>query len=114
MDYSEDYKLLVTSGYMPEAMLWIVNGTTRCKPFTLHDPDRPHLRGLVGVKVVENTPQVLSLDTGGLLKVWDIRRFGCVQSIKCERDVTKHEIERNPWHLLAYVPRTKQVRTMGW
>ena len=56
-------------------------------------------------------PQVLSLDCTGLLKVWDIRQFRCVQSLKMDHHLTKAEAEQWPQQMLAYLPRQKQIVT---
>lgn len=38
-----------------------------------------HTSPLVGVKVVPNTPQIVTGDHDGYLRLWDIRNFRCVQ-----------------------------------
>jgi WD40 repeat protein len=53
------------------------------KPSTIFsDPSRPHLGRIISVDTVPNTPQVISCDNRGLMKVWDIRTFTCVQSLR--------------------------------
>jgi len=37
-----------------------------------------HSSPLVGVIVIENTTQLVSLDSDGYVKVWDIKKFNCV------------------------------------
>jgi hypothetical protein len=33
---------------------------------------------LVGVVVIEGTSQVVSLDSEGVVKIWDTKKFNCV------------------------------------
>ena len=58
MRFCGDYGYLITGGYSPEPLLWVLNGGAKCDPFQLLDEDRPHSGALVGVEVVEGTPQV--------------------------------------------------------
>jgi hypothetical protein len=43
--------------------------------FKLHG----HSSSLVKVECVPHTPEIISLDSDGIVKVWDIRNFSCVQ-----------------------------------
>lgn len=41
-----------------------------------------HHTSLIGVEVVEGSPQIITVDMGGVFKLWDIRTFECVQVSK--------------------------------
>jgi WD40 repeat protein len=41
---------------------------------------RGHNHPLVGVKCLPDTPQIVSVDISGMIKVWDVRNFLCVQT----------------------------------
>ena len=49
-----------------------------------------HPSPLVGVKVIEGTNHFASLDVSGNLKVWDFKRFNCMQTINIESSEEKH------------------------
>eukprot|EP00756_Hemistasia_phaeocysticola_P040642 Hpha_TRINITY_DN16873_c4_g1::TRINITY_DN16873_c4_g1_i1::g.149905::m.149905 len=78
--FSRDYGLVLGAGYQREVMAWPVS-SGRQPPLVLLDKQTPHTMPVVSLHAVDGTAQVHSLDTGGLLKIWDIRSFGCVQSI---------------------------------
>ena len=65
----------------------------RMKPFKLYDSGRPHRGRITHLAVVPDTPQLISSDSYGLTKVWDVRTNQCVQSIapKDELDITPPE-----------------------
>jgi WD40 repeat protein len=74
MAYHEQRRLLISSGFDHEAMVW--------SPFTptVLYKLKGHTSPLVGVNVVPNSNQVVTADTEGLCKIWDVRTFQCVQS----------------------------------
>jgi WD40 repeat protein len=41
---------------------------------------RGHNHPLVGVKCLPDTPQIVTADTSGMVKIWDVRNFLCVQT----------------------------------
>eukprot|EP01065_Artemidia_motanka_P020550 TRINITY_DN24609_c0_g1_i1.p1 TRINITY_DN24609_c0_g1~~TRINITY_DN24609_c0_g1_i1.p1 ORF type:complete len:1398 (+),score=403.40 TRINITY_DN24609_c0_g1_i1:43-4194(+) len=79
--YCVSQNMLVSGGLETEPLLWIVNSGAVPKPFRLHDPDRPHTHPLVAVEAVVGSPQVVSVDTRGMVKLWDVRTFCCVQTL---------------------------------
>ena len=74
MAYHEERRLLFSSGFDHEALVW--------SPFTptVLFKLKGHTKPLVGVNVVPNSNQVVTADTDGFCKVWDVRTFQCVQS----------------------------------
>ena len=43
-----------------------------------------HTAALIGVKMSERSPEILSASCDGVIKVWDIRNFKCVQTMYAE------------------------------
>lgn len=54
-------------------------------PFVLSDPANPHANTIVSVHIVPNSHQILSTDSGGMIKVWDARQFRCVSTFHTPR-----------------------------
>lgn len=42
---------------------------------------RGHNHPLIGVKCLPGTPQVITADINGMVKIWDVRNFLCMQTI---------------------------------
>jgi len=72
--YSTDYRLLFSCGFEHDACVWspFVNSLV----FRL----KGHHSSLVGCQVVEGTAEVITADTSGVFKLWDVRNFQCVQT----------------------------------
>lgn len=60
--------------------------------------------------VIENTSQIASLDSEGSLKIWDIKKFNCVQSFSVENNDEKHKF--NP-QSLSYISRPLKLVISG-
>ena len=73
-DYSAQYRLLVSVGFEHEACIWspFVNNCV----YRL----RGHHASLVGCQAVKDTPEIITADISGVVKLWDIRNFQCVQT----------------------------------
>lgn len=41
---------------------------------------RGHNHPLVGVKCLPETPQIVTVDIAGMVKIWDVRNFLCMQT----------------------------------
>eukprot|EP00736_Rhodelphis_marinus_P002551 Rmarinus@m.8401 len=73
--YSLEYGLLMSAGSDRDVLLWspVVKGV-------LHRL-KGHEKPLVGVETVDTTPEIITADAGGVIKIWDIRTFGCLQTL---------------------------------
>ena len=80
MSYSDHFGLLATGGEGTCPYLW-VPGDRRCVAVALRDADVTHKQPIVTVRFVDASPELFSLDVGGVLKVWDVRSMACVQTI---------------------------------
>jgi len=80
LDWSEDYNFLFSAGLDHDVYVW--NTYVKDKITTLKGHNHP----LVGVKVCPDSPQVISADISGMVKVWDIRNFMEVQTFNVPCD----------------------------
>jgi WD40 repeat protein len=74
LSYNPDYRMLVSAGFDHDAFIW--------SPFvpTLLYKLKGHTGSLVGVESVPGTPEVITADSNGYFKLWDLRNFQCVQT----------------------------------
>ncbi|CAM9156385.1 unnamed protein product, partial [Discosporangium mesarthrocarpum] len=81
LSYSSAHRCLVSAGFDHEAHVW--------SPFvnSLLYKLKGHTASLVGCQAVENTPELITADSAGFIKVWDLRTFHCVQTLQPEMDV---------------------------
>ncbi|KAJ8600632.1 hypothetical protein CTAYLR_006915 [Chrysophaeum taylorii] len=78
--YSPEHRFLVSAGFDHDAFVW--------SPFvsTLLFRMKGHRAALVGCHAVEGTHEVITGDSQGLLKLWDLRNFQCVQTFTTRRE----------------------------
>ena len=65
---------LVSAGLDHDAYIWNTYVSTNI--FLL----RGHNHPLVGVKCLPSSPQIITADISGMIKVWDVRNFLCMQT----------------------------------
>ncbi|CAM9168012.1 unnamed protein product, partial [Chrysoparadoxa australica] len=65
--YSSQYRCLMSAGFDHEAYVWspLVN--------SLLYKLKGHKASLVGVEAVEGSPEMITADTSGVIKIWDLR-----------------------------------------
>eukprot|EP00658_Telonema_sp_P-2_P068222 TRINITY_DN5716_c0_g1_i1.p1 TRINITY_DN5716_c0_g1~~TRINITY_DN5716_c0_g1_i1.p1 ORF type:complete len:900 (-),score=180.78 TRINITY_DN5716_c0_g1_i1:227-2926(-) len=71
--YNGDYKMIFSAGFDTQCFVW--NPIVEKCIFRMEG----HTSPLVGVRVVPGTPQIVTGDRDGYLRLWDIRNFRCVQ-----------------------------------
>jgi WD40 repeat protein len=76
--YSQEYRFLVSAGFDYDAVVW--NPYVEKLILRLHG----HNSSLVGVEIIPDTPQIITADKEGFIKVWDIRNFSCMQTFNGE------------------------------
>lgn len=76
--FNQEYRLLFSAGFDHDIYVW--NPYIDSVAFTIEG----HNSSLVGVKVIPDSPQVISADIDGWVKVWDIRTLSCVQTFNLE------------------------------
>jgi hypothetical protein len=72
--YNPTYRLMFSCGFEHDACVW--SPFVKSLVFRL----KGHHASLVGVQCVENTPELITADTSGIFKLWDVRNFQCVQT----------------------------------
>eukprot|EP00760_Papus_ankaliazontas_P034404 PhM_4_TR7175/c0_g2_i1/m.27743 len=78
---SEFYRYIVSVGKDGHVNAWM-SDVSRLQPTRLRDPSTPHTGELIGVYCVGASPQIITGDEFGLVKIWDARTFRCVQSMR--------------------------------
>eukprot|EP00659_Diplonema_papillatum_P015585 gene15585-23789_t len=81
---------MAPSGLEPHPILWVPN-SDGYKSLVLRDAD-PHGARIVKLHFVPDTPQLLSMDLNGCVKVWDVRTLSVVQTLPCSADLTDHRL----------------------
>lgn len=76
--YHQEYHALVSASFEHSAIVW--NPYCQLKICKL----KGHYNPLIGVAAVPDSPQILTADGGGIIKIWDIRTYGCVQTLYVE------------------------------
>lgn len=88
MDYSSHFDVVAFSGPGHSPCLLVPgSGYT---PIAIQESESAHRHPLCRVQFVPNSPQLLSFDLSGLVKVWDLRNRQCVQTIQTCRRVPVH------------------------
>jgi WD40 repeat protein len=78
--FNTEYRLLFSAGFDHDIFVW--NPYINSVAFTIEG----HNSSLIGVRCVPDSPQVISADIDGWVKIWDIRNFGCVQSFNLDEN----------------------------
>lgn len=71
--YNSEYRMIFSAGFDTHCFVW--NPIVEKCIFRMEG----HTSPLVGVRVVPDTPQIITGDRDGYLRLWDIRNFRCVQ-----------------------------------
>eukprot|EP01063_Lacrimia_lanifica_P027423 TRINITY_DN3846_c4_g1_i2.p1 TRINITY_DN3846_c4_g1~~TRINITY_DN3846_c4_g1_i2.p1 ORF type:complete len:2290 (+),score=841.95 TRINITY_DN3846_c4_g1_i2:725-6871(+) len=87
VDYNTYYNLLITSGFEPDPILWLPTQSHNQFIAKLQDTEEPHKHSLLGAKMVPGTDNIVSCDTSGMFKLWDIRKIQCVSTWHLDRTV---------------------------
>ncbi|KAK7242150.1 hypothetical protein SO694_00013011 [Aureococcus anophagefferens] len=72
--YNSEHRFLISAGFDHDAFVW--------SPFvsTLLYKLKGHRAALVGCHAVEGTHELVTADCHGVLKLWDLRNFQCMQT----------------------------------
>jgi len=76
--YNVDYRFMVSAGFDYDALVW--NPYVEHLILRLHG----HTAPLCKVEMIPDTPQIITADITGTLKVWDIRNFACMQTMTAD------------------------------
>ncbi|DBA00935.1 TPA: hypothetical protein N0F65_006135, partial [Lagenidium giganteum] len=50
-----------------------------------------HRHQLIGMEVIENSPEIITADESGIVKIWDLRKFSVVQTLVKEQYIRSSE-----------------------
>ena len=68
-----------------------------------------HTSSLVGVEFIENTPEIITASEDGVVKIWDIRNFSCVQTLNTFED----DVSDGEGHLSSFTYAGKHKRIVA-
>ncbi len=72
-----------------------------------------HRSQLIGLEIRPNTPEVVTADTSGVVKIWDLRKFTCVQTIVKEQYIREHAVSkgiaRRPLTSMCYISSHQRI-----
>jgi WD40 repeat protein len=109
MAYSDTAGMVVSVGFESEPHAWILN-LKEFKPWKLSDKSNPHKADVNFVCCPLNTPQVITADAKGVVKVWDIRRFACVQTINPDKYTAVADMAGSSVTRTLLVPTAHKLR----
>ena len=109
LEHSPDFRMLATAGFEYEPLVW-VDSQPELPPFRLRDDVQPHKEYIVGLHIVPGTPQVISCDRHGLVKVWDIRRM---RAVRCGGCVYVLLVELKPHQIRMKCKTTRHTPCTG-
>ena len=114
VDVSECTQQLYSAGFELYVLAYSL-ALPRQKPYKLQDMQRPHKGIIVSLQSIEGAPQLVTADTKGLVKVWDVRMYNCVQTLNLTKDAEwlgeKDQI--NAITSMGYVPDTRCLVVNG-
>ena len=88
IDYSADLNILITSGVESDPIVWAPTQAHSQFIERLTDTEDPHKCALLGAHIIPGTNQIVSCDASGCMKMWDLRKWQCMQTWYLERGLT--------------------------
>ena len=64
----------------------------------------------MGVKIIEGSSQFVSLDTSGTIKIWDFKKFNCIQTLSLETVEDKHKFHPQAF---GVIPKPRKLVLAG-
>lgn len=102
LNYSPEYRFLVSGGFDFDVIIW----NPYVDNYIVRLPG--HSNTIRGIELVSGTPQLVTADTSGDVRVWDIRNFSCVQQFKVDEQEATHNIVA-----FASIGSRKQLLAVG-
>lgn len=104
--YNAENGYLVSAGLDHSVQVWNPHVEQKIASLT------GHRNQLIGMEVVPDTNQIITADDGGLVKIWDLRKFAAVQTIAKELYVKDHTSARNVARTMSsmcYISSKKRI-----
>lgn len=76
--FNSDHRLLISCGYDRKLNVWSMGSPTVLSTL------RGHRGTLVGCQTLDGTSELISADSDGMIKLWDLRTLKCVQTFTSE------------------------------
>jgi len=89
LDYSSAFRASLSAGYDRDIIVW--NPYVRSIFYRLIGHDKP----VMNLFAAQNSPEIISADTAGRVKIWDIRTLQCLQTLEA-RDFSFSTMCINP------------------
>ncbi|KAL4492632.1 hypothetical protein ABPG72_007745 [Tetrahymena utriculariae] len=94
LQYSYNHQMIITAGYEQIIYLYSID------PVNIEYRQEGRLIGhssmVTALQQIQNTEMIASADDQGVLKIWDIRSFGCLQTIQLFIKSTINQIQYMP------------------
>ena len=88
VDHSPSMNILLTSGFETEPIVWAPTQAHNQYVERLKDSEDPHKHSLLGARIIPGTNQIVSCDSSGCFKMWDLRKWQCMQTWYLQRGMT--------------------------
>eukprot|EP00667_Euglena_gracilis_P000666 EG_transcript_666 len=104
---SEQYGYIISGGFEFHACCFVASNAD-IDPVRLVDHLHPHSCPLLGVWTADPSPQVVTCDVSGLVKVWDLRTLRAVSTFTILPANRCKGLVKSSLHSFTYLPATKQ------
>lgn len=112
LDFSESLILLISAGFDHEIYVW--NPYIEAPVHNLSG----HMSPIIGLAFIENPLHIVSVDQDCVMKVWDTKKFKCVDTPTLENIEDKHSFKVNgicrTWHPNKIVLYGKNIYVFGY
>eukprot|EP00668_Euglena_longa_P014444 GGOE01018434.1.p1 GENE.GGOE01018434.1~~GGOE01018434.1.p1 ORF type:complete len:1265 (-),score=377.12 GGOE01018434.1:334-4128(-) len=113
LTYSRAHNMMASSGYEFEPILWMPIPGRNQFISRLADPESPHKHTVRKVIFVPDSPELLSFDASGMVKVWDIRVCKVVQTFHMNEDAILEDTAAYAMLSAAHDARTRRISILG-
>ncbi|CUE71819.1 Hypothetical protein, putative [Bodo saltans] len=103
---------LATVSFDHKIMVWMVS-LLHNKPILLTDSVRDHVGTLISVSCVEHSQSLVTLDTKGMVKIWGLRNFLCIQTISAASFVPVQDVGAHFFKVVVYHSPPSVVLPLG-
>jgi WD40 repeat protein len=107
LTFNSEHILLFSAGFDHEIYVW---NPYIDNPVYKVSEVQSHSAPIVSLFAIDHTPQLLSTDSDGIMKIWDIRSFECIQTINVEENFEQAKFSLSS---MLYLPNHKRVMIAG-
>ena len=111
--FSKPHQFLISAGFEYDPLVWVLH-IKDFHPWRLIDKQQPHHGTILGLFTVPDSPQVITADSEGMVKVWDLRTFQAVQTIlPWQHWSNQYHARSNLFSAVTYVESTASIILSG-